>query len=112
MWAFLERLLDSWTEPDLFWLRATFDAIIAAAYFLIPAALSSFVSTRRDIDFGWVFWVFAFFMTACGFTHLGVMPSVGWKFDRWLDVVMMQRALGQGDQTAPRGTPGVPGAST
>ena len=49
---------------------------------------------------------------ACGFTHLGVMPSVGWKFDRWLDVVMMQRALGQGDQTAPSGTPGMPGAST
>ncbi|GAB5558434.1 MAG: GNAT family N-acetyltransferase [Synoicihabitans sp.] len=30
-----------------------------------------------------------------GFTQGGVMRSVGFKFDRWLDVVIMQRALGQ-----------------
>src|SRR5947199_9556733 len=70
MWAFLERLLDSWTESDLIWFRATFDAIIAVAYFSIPVALSSLVSRRRDIDFGWIFWVFAFFITACGLAHL------------------------------------------
>ncbi|MBA3315253.1 MAG: N-acetyltransferase family protein [Planctomycetota bacterium] len=32
-----------------------------------------------------------------GFRHVGVMPSVGWKHDRWLDVVLMQRELGPGD---------------
>lgn len=32
-----------------------------------------------------------------GFEHVGVMKSAGWKFDRWLDVVVMQRALGLGD---------------
>jgi hypothetical protein len=47
---------------------------------------------------------------ACGFETLGVMRSVGWKFDRWLDVVMMQRALGAGDNLAP--TTPLPGAST
>lgn len=47
---------------------------------------------------------------ACGFETLGVMRSVGWKFDRWLDVVMMQRALGAGDDLAP--TTAQPGAST
>lgn len=31
---------------------------------------------------------------ACGFEHAGVMRAVGWKFDRWVDVVVMQRALG------------------
>jgi L-amino acid N-acyltransferase YncA len=31
-----------------------------------------------------------------GFEHTGVLRSAGWKFDRWLDVVLMQRALGQG----------------
>lgn len=46
---------------------------------------------------------------ACGFETLGVMRSVGWKFDRWLDVVMMQRALGAGDQITP--TSPWPGAS-
>ena len=30
----------------------------------------------------------------CGFTHVGTFRSVGWKFDRWLDTVLMQRALG------------------
>jgi len=32
-----------------------------------------------------------------GFQHVGTMKSAGWKFDRWLDVVVMQRALGVGD---------------
>lgn len=36
-----------------------------------------------------------------GFAHLGTMPAVGWKFGRWLDVVMMQRALGQGSSAPP-----------
>lgn len=28
-----------------------------------------------------------------GFTHAGTLESVGFKFDRWLDAVLMQRAL-------------------
>ncbi len=36
-----------------------------------------------------------------GFQHVGTMKSVGWKFDRWLDVVVMQHALGLGDQLPP-----------
>jgi phosphinothricin acetyltransferase len=39
---------------------------------------------------------------ALGFEHTGVLKSAGWKFDRWLDVVLMQRSLGQGDSTSPR----------
>lgn len=38
----------------------------------------------------------------CGFTDVGVMRAAGWKFDRWLDVVIMQRALGEGDRTPAR----------
>lgn len=37
-----------------------------------------------------------------GFEHTGLLRSAGWKFDRWLDVVLMQRSLGQGDQNAPQ----------
>jgi len=38
---------------------------------------------------------------AMGFEPVGTMRSAGWKFDRWLDVVLMQRTLGQGDGNAP-----------
>ncbi|PXW94185.1 phosphinothricin acetyltransferase [Sphaerotilus hippei] len=38
---------------------------------------------------------------ACGFERIGVMKSVGWKFERWLDCVIMQRDLGAGDRSAP-----------
>ena len=34
---------------------------------------------------------------ALGFRQVGVLSSVGNKFARWLDVVLMQRALGPGD---------------
>lgn len=40
-----------------------------------------------------------------GFEPAGQLRSAGWKFDRWLDVVMMQRSLGQADQVAPEGRP-------
>lgn len=36
-----------------------------------------------------------------GFEQTGLIRSAGWKFDRWLDVVMMQRALGLGDSAVP-----------
>jgi phosphinothricin acetyltransferase len=38
---------------------------------------------------------------AAGFEHVGVVQSCGWKFGRWLDIVLMQRALGAGDTTPP-----------
>jgi len=39
--------------------------------------------------------------SAAGFTHIGVMRSVGWKFGAWRDVVLMEKALGAGDTTSP-----------
>jgi phosphinothricin acetyltransferase len=30
---------------------------------------------------------------ACGFTHAALFKGIGFKFDRWLDSVQMQRAL-------------------
>ena len=32
---------------------------------------------------------------AAGFEHVGVLRKVGRKFDRWIDTVIMQRALGE-----------------
>jgi L-amino acid N-acyltransferase YncA len=36
-----------------------------------------------------------------GFTRAGLMPAVGFKFGRWIDCVLMQRALGSGAATPP-----------
>ncbi|WP_298374125.1 GNAT family N-acetyltransferase [uncultured Bradyrhizobium sp.] len=37
----------------------------------------------------------------CGFQMIGTLPNVGLKFGRWLDTVLMQRALGEGAATVP-----------
>lgn len=80
MWSALTLIFDStmfaphgicllW-EPELIWLHVISDAMIAAAYFSIPVALSVFVYKRRDVEFSWIFWAFAFFILACGLTHI------------------------------------------
>jgi L-amino acid N-acyltransferase YncA len=37
---------------------------------------------------------------ALGFRPVGLLAASGWKFERWLDVVIMQRELGLGADTA------------
>jgi len=36
-----------------------------------------------------------------GFVMVGTIRSAGYKFGRWVDSVLMQRALGAGDSTPP-----------
>lgn len=56
------------------WLSAVSDAIIAAAYFIIPALLLSLARGRRDLARHWLFPLFAAFILGCGLTHaLGVV---------------------------------------
>ena len=38
---------------------------------------------------------------ALGFRMIGTIEAVGYKFDRWLASVLMQRPLGPGDSTKP-----------
>ncbi len=38
---------------------------------------------------------------ACGFEPAGNLKSIGFKFGRWLDTPLMQRALGPGASTLP-----------
>ncbi len=38
---------------------------------------------------------------AAGFKQVAHLPSVGFKYGRWTDSVMMQRSLGDGDTTLP-----------
>ena len=46
--------------------------------------------------------------TACGFRDVGYLPSVGYKFGQWTDVVMVQRSLGSGGTTGPEVWPSAP----
>lgn len=39
--------------------------------------------------------------SALGFERVGVVKSCGWKFDRWLDIVLMEKSLGEGDSSRP-----------
>ena len=38
---------------------------------------------------------------ALGFTPVGTVASCGWKFDQWLDIVIMEKTLGAGNSTRP-----------
>ena len=38
---------------------------------------------------------------SCGFEMVGTLRNIGFKFGRWLDSVLMQRALGVGDTAPP-----------
>jgi L-amino acid N-acyltransferase YncA len=38
---------------------------------------------------------------ALGFTRTGLLPAVGFKFGEWVDIVLMQRALGAGADAPP-----------
>jgi L-amino acid N-acyltransferase YncA len=41
-----------------------------------------------------------------GFTHVGTLKSCGWKFGKWLDIVLMEKTLGEGDTTPPEAAAG------
>jgi L-amino acid N-acyltransferase YncA len=45
---------------------------------------------------------------AFGFERMGVLKGVGFKYGRWTDSVLMQRALGPGDTAPPGDYDGVP----
>ena len=79
MFEFLRQLLESdfmphgscyFWQPEILWLHTVSDALIALAYYSIPAALWYFVKKREDLTFSWIFVLFGAFIFACGTTHL------------------------------------------
>ncbi|MEE8274204.1 MAG: N-acetyltransferase family protein [Alphaproteobacteria bacterium] len=38
---------------------------------------------------------------ALGYRRAGTLASVGFKFGRWIDTIILQRALGEGDESLP-----------
>jgi signal transduction histidine kinase/CheY-like chemotaxis protein len=67
-------------QPELIWTHVVADALIAAAYFSIPIAIVRFVRGRKDVEFSWIFWLFALFILACGTTHLMAIWTL-WNAD-------------------------------
>lgn len=59
----------SW-NPSLLWTFVAADTIIAICYFSIPFALWYFIQHRPDISQRWLVALFAFFIVACGITHI------------------------------------------
>ncbi|WP_108519408.1 ATP-binding protein [Bradyrhizobium algeriense] len=57
-------------KPELIWLNAVSDAMLAGAFFATAFVLGFFVWRRRDITFRGVFGTFAIFVTVCGVTRL------------------------------------------
>ena len=57
-------------NPEILWLHAISDSLIALSYFLIPVALFYFVRQRQDLPFHWIFLLFGFFILGCGATHV------------------------------------------
>jgi len=74
-------------QPELIWTHVVADALIAAAYFSIPLALIHFIRRRRDLEFSWVFWLFATFIVACGLTHVLAIWTL-WNADYGIEALV------------------------
>jgi PAS domain S-box-containing protein len=70
-------------QSSLIWLHAVSDILIGLAYISIPVTLFQLVRRRKDIPFGWMFMLFATFITACGATHLMEVWTL-WVPNYWL----------------------------
>lgn len=57
-------------RSDLVVLHTVSDSLIAASYFTIPVALYVLVHKRKDLEYDWMFVLFALFIFCCGLTHL------------------------------------------
>jgi hypothetical protein len=60
----------SW-QPELIWLNAVSDAMVAVAFFATACVLGFYVwRRRREVMFRGVFWALAIFTAVCGVTRL------------------------------------------
>jgi two-component sensor histidine kinase len=74
-------------RPELIWLHAISDTLIALAYYSIPLVLVYFVWRRKDLVFRSVFVLFGVFILACGTTHvMGVWTL--WNPDYAIDGIV------------------------
>src|SRR5579872_5410163 len=79
MIEFFRKLFDSdfmshghcyFWKPEIVWLHAVSDGLIALSYYFIPFMLIYLVRKRRDLPFHWMFFMFGIFILGCGTTHV------------------------------------------
>lgn len=70
-------------KPQLVWLHAGSDFLIALSYYSIPLLLIYFVRQRKDLPFQAIFLLFSAFILSCGTTHLSEIWTL-WHPDYWL----------------------------
>lgn len=63
-------------RPDLVLLHSVSDTLIAASYFTIPLALYVLMLKRKDLEYEWMFLLFALFIFSCGLTHLMAVYNI------------------------------------
>jgi PAS domain S-box-containing protein len=86
-------------RPEIFWLHAVSDTVIALSYYSIPLTLLYFVRHRRDIVFPWVFYMFGAFILACGTTHVMALWTL-WHPDYAFDGLIKLATAGLSVATA------------
>ncbi|SDW98911.1 sensor histidine kinase [Marinobacter mobilis] len=72
---------------DLVYLHSISDGAIALSYFTIPAALYVLMAKRKDLEYQWMFVLFALFIFACGATHVLSIWNI-WNGDYYLSGVV------------------------
>lgn len=96
-------------RPELLWLHAISDSLIAMAYYSIPITLGYFLYKRRDMAFSWMFLLFGIFIFLCGTTHVVSIWTL-WEPVYWLEGMIKVVTAGFSVATAILLVPLVPKA--
>lgn len=80
-------------KPEIVWLHAISDGVIAFSYYLIPFVLIYFVRKRKDLPFNAIFAMFVVFIFACGTTHLMEVWTLWHPFYRLSGVIKAVTAI-------------------
>ncbi len=78
---------------EVIWLHIASDALIAAAYFLIPFAIVLLIRRRKDLEFSGLFILFGSFIFACAATHILNIVTLWYPVYRLEGVVKAITAL-------------------
>lgn len=64
-------------QPELIWLHALSDLVIALAFFAIPVTLITLLRARTTpLPYTWVLNLFAIVLFVCGITHMAALISI------------------------------------